>query len=122
MGRYSVDSFVEETSQEDKGEGTFEQETSHLLEVNLDGLVWTKWGSMVAYRGDIKFDKAGLTDKGVGKFLKERLTGEGMMLTKAQGKGQLYLADNGKKVSILELDDDVIFVNGNDVLAFEDSI
>jgi len=41
MGRYSVDSFVEETSQEDKGEGTFEQETSHLLEVNLDGLVWT---------------------------------------------------------------------------------
>lgn len=122
MGRYSIDSFVKETSQRDRGEGTFEQETPHLLEVNLDGKVWTKWGSMVAYRGSIKFDKAGLSDKGLGKYFKEKLTGEGMMLTKATGEGQLYLADNGKKVSIIELDDEAIFVNGNDVLAFEDSV
>jgi len=122
MGRYSIESFVKKTSQKDREQGTFEQESPHLLEVNLDGKVWTKWGSMVAYRGNIKFDKAGIGDKGVGKFLKEKFTGEGMMLTKAIGEGKLYLADQGKKVSIIELDGDSIYVNGNDVLAFEDSV
>ncbi|MFO8050516.1 MAG: hypothetical protein R6V01_02310 [Thermoplasmatota archaeon] len=43
MGRYSIDGFVRNTSQKDKGEGTFEEETNHLLEVNLSGKVWTKW-------------------------------------------------------------------------------
>lgn len=122
MGRYSIDSFVDETSQEDKGEGTFELESPHLLEVNLDGKVWTKWGSMVAYRGKIKFDKAGISDKGLGKVLKEKFTGEGMMLTKATGEGTLYVADQGKKISVIDLDGDAIYVNGNDVLAFEDTI
>lgn len=122
MGRYSLDSFVKETAQEDKGQGKFELESSHLLEINLDGKAWTKWGSMVAYRGSIKFDKAGLSDKGLGKYFKEKLTGEGMLLTKASGDGKLYLADQGKKITIIELDGDSIYVNGNDVLAFEDSI
>jgi uncharacterized protein (AIM24 family) len=34
----------------------------------------------------------------------------------------LYLADNGKKVSVLNLQGESIFVNGNDLLAFEGDI
>jgi uncharacterized protein (AIM24 family) len=43
-------------------------------------------------------------------------------LTKAQGQGRLYLADEAKKISILKLNNEAIFVNGNDVLAFEPSL
>ena len=41
---------------------------------------------------------------------------------KAEGRGELYLADTGKKISILNLQGESIFVNGNDLLAFEGSI
>ncbi|KKB75039.1 MULTISPECIES: AIM24 family protein [Bacillus] len=119
MNRYSIDEFVEKTQQEDKGEGMFELETSRLLEVNLDGKVWAKAGSMISYRGQIKFEREGVFEHGLGRMMKKVLSGEGTSLMKAEGKGKLYLADQGKKISILNLDDDSIFVNGNDLLAFE---
>lgn len=41
---------------------------------------------------------------------------------KANGQGRLYLADQGKKVTIFDLNDETITVNGNDLLAFEPGI
>ncbi|MCD4779785.1 MAG: AIM24 family protein [Candidatus Omnitrophica bacterium] len=122
MARYTISDFVNTTQQKDRGEGLFELEGNRLLEINLDGKVWTKSGSMVAYRGNIKFVREGILEDGIGKLLKRSLTGEGTRLTKAEGQGSLYLADSGKKISILNLQGDSIFVNGNDILAFEDSI
>lgn len=122
MGRYSVADFVSSTAQKDKGEGLFELENDRLLEINLKGMVWTKAGSMVAYNGVIKFTREGILEHGVGKLLKRTFTGEGVRLTKAEGEGSLYLADMGKKISILNLQEESIFVNGNDLLAFEDGI
>lgn len=122
MGRYSIEEFIRSTMQKDRGEGLFELEGERLLEINLDGTVWTKAGSMVAYNGGIKFTREGMLEHGLGKFIKKSLTGEGVRLTKAEGKGCLYLADAGKKISILNLQDESIFVNGNDVLAFESDI
>ncbi len=122
MGRYSIDEFVETTGQRDLGEGMFELERDRLLEVNLDGRVWTKKGSMVAYLGDVKFTREGVMEHGLGKMVKKAVTGEGMSLTKVEGIGKVYLADEGKKISIINLDDQSIYVNGNDLLAFEDSI
>ena len=122
MGRYSIDQFVESTGQKDLGEGKFELERDRLLEVNIDGRVWIKKGTMVAYNGDIKFTREGILEHGLGKLVKKAVTGEGLSLTKAEGKGKLYLADTGKKVTILELDGQSIYVNGNDLLAFEETI
>ncbi len=122
MSRYSISEFVSSTSQKDRGEGLFELETERMLEVNLSGLVWTKMGSMVAYHGDIKFTREGILEHGIGRMLKKSFTGEGVWLTKAEGAGTLYLADKGKKVSILKLEGESLFVNGNDLLAFEDGI
>lgn len=122
MGRYSIDQFVESTGQKDLGEGKFELERDRLLEVNLDGRVWIKKGTMVAYNGDIKFTREGVLEHGLGKLVKRAVTGEGLSLTKAEGKGKLYLADTGKKVTILELNGQSIYVNGNDLLAFEETI
>ncbi len=122
MGRYTLDAFQAHSVQKDKHEGVFELETDRFLEVHLDGMVWTKKGSMVSYLGDINFTREGILEHGLGRFLKKLFTTEGMQLTKAEGRGVLYLADYGKKVTILQLDDDAICFNGNDVLAFEPSL
>ena len=122
MARYSLDEFVETTRQKDLGEGLFELEQARMLEVNLNGRVWMKTGAMVAYRGGIKFTREGLLEHGLGKMLKRSLTGEGAQLTKAEGAGKMYLADQGKKISILNLQGESLFVNGNDLLAFEDTV
>jgi uncharacterized protein (AIM24 family) len=122
MSRYSIAEFVEKTKQKDRGEGLFELEGDRLLEINLDGSIWTKMGSMIAYRGDVKFTREGVLEGGAGKFLKKFVSGEGTKLTKAEGQGIVYLADSGKKITILKLDGESIYVNGNDILAFENSI
>lgn len=121
-GRYTLDEFLRRSAERDHGQGHFELESERLMEINLDGMVWTKKGSMVAYVGDVKFTREGILEHGIGKFLKKAITGEGVQLTKAEGEGKVYLADMGKKVTILELNDESIFVNANDVLAFEESI
>ncbi|MFK5921694.1 MAG: AIM24 family protein [Verrucomicrobiota bacterium] len=119
---YTLDQFIQATSQQDKGQGLFEMETERLLEVNLNGRINTKMGSMVAYNGDIKFTREKALDQGLGSLLKKAVSGEGMRITYADGQGKLYLADAGKKVSIINLQNESIFINGNDVLAFEPSL
>lgn len=122
MSRYTIADFVQSTGQKERGEGLFELESERMLEINLNGRVWTKMGSMVAYTGDVKFTREGVLEHGIGKMLKRAVSGEGARLTKAEGAGRIYLADEGKKVSILHLQNETMFVNGNDVLAFEESI
>ncbi len=124
MARYSLDEFLEKTSERDRGEGFFELEGPRTLEVNMlpRGEVWARMGSMIAYRGDIRFERERMLDHGAAKLVKRVFTGEGTPLMKAAGVGKLYLADTGKKISILSLEGETIYVNGNDLLAFETSI
>lgn len=122
MSGYSLSDFVAKTSEKSAEVHAFELESDRMLEVNLDGMVWTKMGSMIAYNGDIKFTREGILEHGIGKFLKKTFSGEGVNLTKAEGQGNLYLADAGKKVTILDLQGESIVVNGNDVMAFQDTV
>lgn len=122
MSRYSLDEFIQSTRQQDRGEGLFELESPRMLEVNLSDMIWIKAGAMIAYRGQIKFEREGILEKGFGKFLKKAVTGEGARLTKATGNGVMYLADEAKSIQIIRLEDDAIVVNGNDLLAFEPQI
>jgi uncharacterized protein (AIM24 family) len=122
MSRFTLDAFRERSLQQDRHEGVFELETDRFLEIHLDGTVWTRKGSMVAYHGDIKFTREGMLEHGVGRALKKLFTSEGMQLTKAEGRGVLYVADRAKKITILELRNETVSFNGNDVLAFEPSL
>lgn len=115
-----LDEFVTSHAPVDTGE-TFELESSKMLDVSLDGTVFGKAGSMVGYTGDISFEQK--SAGGLTGMFKKRMTGEGAVMMHASGTGHLYLADHGKEVQILELDaDDEISVNGNDILAFENSV
>jgi uncharacterized protein (AIM24 family) len=122
VSRYSLSEFIESTQQQDRGEGLFELESDRMLEVNLAGDIWIKMGAMIAYRGQIKFEREKLLEKGLGRLLKRAVTGEGARLSKASGNGTMYLADSGKSIQILNLQGESIFVNGNDLLAFEPQI
>lgn len=122
MSKYSITEFIKQTEQNDLQKAFFELETPRMLEVNLRNLVWAKTGSMVAYNGNIKFEREGLLEHGLGNLFKKAFTGEGASLMKATGEGTLYLADRGKKIIILELQHETIYVNGNDLLAFEPTV
>jgi uncharacterized protein (AIM24 family) len=120
--REKLGQFLARTAQRDLGQGVFELESPRLLEVNLNGRMNIKAGSMVAYVGQIQFRREGILDQGVGNLFKKAISGEGMRVTYAEGQGRLYLADQGKKVIILNLQDESFVVNGNDVLAFEPTL
>ena len=122
MAVKSLQEFVAASEQKDASQEVFELESSHLLEVKLNGRVWAKAGSMVAYRGAVKFSRQGMMEQGLGNLLKKAVSGEGMQLMKMEGEGRVYVADAGKKITLLRLGGESIFVNGNDVLAFEDGI
>lgn len=122
MGSYSLENFILITGERAPGQGVFELEREHLLKVYLNGVVWTRMGSMTAYRGDIRFSREEALEHGTGKLVKISLAGEGFNLTKVEGSGKLYLADRGKKVSVLKLENDSICVNCNNILAVEDSL
>ena len=118
----NIDEFVT-TNEPKEGGDTFQLENSTLLDIDLDGTVIAKAGSMIAYDGDVSFKGKSSAEGGITGFLKEKATGEGTTVMEASGTGHLYLADREKKIQILELDaGQEISVNGNDVLAFESSV
>jgi uncharacterized protein (AIM24 family) len=123
MSKYSIEAFINETKENPQQRDYFELETKHLLEINLNNqAVWTKRGSMVSYVGNINFERQGMLSGGIGNLLKKAISGEGAKLMKAEGTGKLYVADSGKKVRILYLNNESVCVNGNDVLAHEQSV
>jgi len=120
---YTLNELIQESAENPNENDFFELEKPAMLEVNLKNQkILAKSGSMVSYIGNIHFKREGLLSKGLGGLLKKAISGEGTSLMHAAGTGKLYLADEGKKVKIIKLHNESIFVNGNDVLALEDGI
>jgi len=80
-------------------------------DLHQDGIVGRLSG------GDVKFKREGVWEQGDGNLLKKAITGGGARLTKGEEKGQVRLADFGKKVTIVNLQGEEIVVNGNDLSA-----
>ena len=51
MSKYTIDEFIRQTKQDERGNEFFELETPRILEVNLKDLVWAKTGAMISYAG-----------------------------------------------------------------------
>ena len=99
----------------------FALQNKKMLKIQMGyGPVWAKTGSMVAYQGDVKFQNTG--SGGMGKWLKEAMTGEGVDMMQCTGQGELFVADLAAEIQILYLENDTISVNGSNVLAFSSSI
>ena len=100
--------------------GRFTLQNSAMLKVSLNNdEIQAKLGSMVAYQGDVRFE---YQSGGLGRFFKKAVTGEGVKLMTATGSGELFLAQDKRKIMILELNNEQMTVNGENILAFEPGI
>jgi uncharacterized protein (AIM24 family) len=100
--------------------GRFTRQNASLLKVRLEGdQVQARLGSMVAYQGEVRFEHKG---GGIGRFLKKAFTGEGVRLMTVSGTGDVFLAQDARKIMVLDLDNERMTVNGDNVLAFEPGI
>jgi uncharacterized protein (AIM24 family) len=117
-----LEEFTQSNSPTEGGEG-FQKENDKLLDIRLDGTVMVKAGAMVGYTGEISFAGKSSAEGGIAGFVKSAVTSEGTPVMEAEGDGHLYVADQGKKIQDLTLDEgEAISVNGSDVLAFESDI
>ncbi len=108
--------FQETTSQD-----PFALQNKKMLKINMAyGQVWARTGSMVAYQGDVRFENQG--SGGLGKMMKSKLTGEGVDMMSCTGQGELFVADLASEIQVFYLEDDMVSVNGANVLAFSGSI
>lgn len=106
---------------ETTGQDPFTHQNKKLLKVQMGfGPVFAKLGSMVAYQGDVRFQNTG--SGGLNKMLKAKMTGEGVNMMQCEGTGDLFLADMASEIQIFYLDNDVVSINGGNVLAFSASI
>lgn len=109
------------SNQQREGGTAFQLENSKLLEVKVDGILWAKAGSMIAYKGTLKFTQK--SGGGLGQMLIKAASGEGAQTMEVSGQGLLYLADQGKEVHIIKLQaGESISINGNDALAFQPTV
>ncbi len=106
---------------ETQSQDAFALQNSKLLKVRLQAVtVQAKLGSMVAYQGDVTFEHAG--SGGLGRMLKKAVTGEGTQLMKVTGSGEVFLADQAQDIHLIYLENDMITVNGPNLLAFDTGI
>ena len=99
----------------EKGGVGAELQNNRMLRVRVTEPFMARQGSMVAYQGDVRFNYQG---GGAAKFLKKAFTGEGLSLMRVEGSGDVFLADQGHHVHILNLHDTGISISGTSVLAF----
>ena len=119
---YSLGEYILNPGEMLADQHSFHLTTDRFLRINLAGKVWIKTGAMAAYCGIVKFTREGFFEHGVKQFVKRQITDEGRSLTKATGQGTVYVADQGKKISLIDLKGNSIIVNGHDLLAFEESV
>jgi len=117
-----IEEFKRANATKEGGE-RFQLENGKLLDIDLNGTVMAKKGSMVAFTGNIEMSGKMSAEGGITGMVKSAVSSEGTPVMEAEGQGHLYVADQGKKVQVLHLNEgQSISVNGDDVLAFEYSV
>ena len=98
-----------------------QKQGSKMCRVGVNGEVMARSGSMVAYQGDLRFEALGAG--GIGRAVRQALSGEGVPLMKVSGSGDLFLANASSNIHLIDLDGtDGLTINGANVLAFESSL
>lgn len=101
-------------------EETFTLENPWLLKATLSAdELQARLGSMVAYQGEFRFERAGT---GWRRIFKRTLTPEGGRLMTVSGTGEVFLAHLAQQVYRLYLEDDEVTCNSRNLLAFESGI
>ncbi|BCB86009.1 AIM24 family protein [Phytohabitans suffuscus] len=113
--------FSAENLEKESAQPGMRLQNSKMLKIELNGECMARAGAMVAYQGQVQFQALG--SGGIGKFFKQKLTGEGVPLMKLTGQGDVFLADLASDVHLIDLEPgDALSINGSSVLAFDSSL
>ncbi|MFE5482558.1 AIM24 family protein [Streptomyces sp. NPDC056527] len=86
----------------------------------VNGEMQARQGSMIAFRGDLQFERKG---QGIGGMLKRAVTGEGLALMSVRGQGEAWFAHEAQNCFIVEVEqNDALSVNGRNVLCFDSTL
>ncbi|GAA5185560.1 AIM24 family protein [Rugosimonospora acidiphila] len=112
------DLFASDKQEHESPRAGLALQNSKMLKVELEGECLARTGSMVAYQGDVRFQALG--SGGVGRWIKQKVTGEGVPLMRISGRGDVFLADRAADIHLIDLDPgDSLTINGRNVLAFD---
>jgi uncharacterized protein (AIM24 family) len=101
-------------------EDAFALENPWLLKATLSGgELQARLGSMVAYQGELRFERA---RSGWRRIFKRALTTEGGRLMRITGTGQVLLAHMALQVYRVRLENEDVTCNSRNLLAFESGI
>ncbi|MFM9695162.1 AIM24 family protein [Streptomyces europaeiscabiei] len=86
----------------------------------VNGEMLARQGAMIAYRGNLQFERKG---QGMGGMLKRAVTGEGLPLMAVRGQGEAWFAHEAQNCFVVDIEPgDVFTVNGRNVLCFDASL
>jgi len=94
-------------------------QNGYLLKATLGPPVIATKGSMVAYQGQVSFEHRSAGS--LGRLLRRAATSEDTPLMTVSGQGQVFFADSGRHVFLVDLEGphDALSVSGASLLAFE---
>ena len=115
------DLFSADNLEKESAQPGLRLQNSKLLKAELNGEFMARQGSMVAYQGNVQFEALG--SGGLGKFIKQKLTGEGVPLMRVRGNGDVFIADRAADIHLIDLEQgDTLSINGSNVLAFDSTL
>lgn len=83
----------------------------------VNGEMHARQGAMIAYRGNLQFERKG---QGIGGMLKRAVTGEGLALMAVRGQGEAWFAHEAANCFIVDIEQgDSLTINGRNVLCFD---
>ncbi|MFD7444701.1 AIM24 family protein [Streptomyces sp. NPDC059909] len=86
----------------------------------VNGEMLARQGSMIAFRGNLQFERKG---QGIGGMLKRAVTGEGLPLMAVRGQGEAWFAHEAANCFIVDVEQgDALTVNGRNVLCFDSTL
>jgi uncharacterized protein (AIM24 family) len=113
--------FAADNLEKESAQPGLRLQNSKMLKVELNGEIMARRGAMVGYQGQVQFQALGAG--GVGKWLKSKVTGEGVPIMKMTGRGDVFLANEAQDIHLIDLEgNDALSINGANVLAFEPTL
>lgn len=110
------------------GNSSMKVEKELYAKAQVNGMMFAKKGSMVAYDGNLKFSKRLLGTNGgniagqVMNHLARKVTGENLEIMEVNGQGTCWFADNAQHVTVIDLEASgpwsSVFVESENLLAF----
>ncbi|MFD9903998.1 AIM24 family protein [Streptomyces sp. NPDC059063] len=95
-------------------------QNSKSLRYVVNGEMLARQGAMIAYRGNLQFERK---SQGVGGMLKRAVTGEGLPLMTVRGQGEAWFAHEAHSVFVVDVEPgDALTINGRNVLCFDASL